>query len=77
MCYQAMSAVVADETTVVLAHEVEQAFRGHQRKGEGIEERYMGPRGISLGERKGKVRRRERDVGKGKDWLQDGGNGGR
>ena len=73
-----MSVVVADETTVVLAHEeVEHAFRGHQRKGEVIEERYMGPRGISLGERKGKVRRRERDVGKGKDWIQDGGNGGR
>jgi len=68
-----MSAVVADETTVVLAHEVEHAFRGHQRKGEVIEERYMGPRGISLGERKGKVRRRERDVGKGRTGCRMGG----
>jgi hypothetical protein len=33
---------------VVLAHEVEQAFRGHHRKGEGIEERDIGPKGISL-----------------------------
>jgi hypothetical protein len=33
---------------VVLAHEVEQAFRGHHRKGEVIEERDIGPRGISL-----------------------------
>jgi hypothetical protein len=42
---------------VVLAHEVEQAFRGHHRKGEGVEERDIGPRGISLERGRGRCRK--------------------
>jgi hypothetical protein len=59
---------------VVLAHDVEQAFRGHHRKGLRMEgERYR-TAGDLTGERKGKVpEARERDVGKGKDGCRMGG----
>ena len=60
---------------VVLAHEVEQAFRGHHRKGEVIEERDIGPRGISLERGRGRCPKHvmvmwEREKGKGR--IQDG-----
>ena len=59
---------------VVLAHEVEQAFRGHHRKGQGMKGERFRTAGDLTGERKGKVSEaRERDVGNGKDGCRVGG----
>ena len=59
---------------VVLAHEVEQAFRGHRRKGQGTKGERCRTAGDLTGERKGKVpEARERNVGKGKDGCRMGG----
>jgi hypothetical protein len=55
---------------VVLAHEVEQAFRGHHRKSRGMKGQRCRTAGDLTGERKGKGKvpeARARDVGKGKE----------